>query len=180
MRVHFWRLLQETLYYKDLEEREDAGTPAIVQKVRAALAFAVKSYMGHRLIHGREEALARRALGRLAQNPHLEVLGGDARSDRQPIISFLVYPRGVATPPEEGGKHLHCHFVTRLLNDLFGIQARGGCGCAGPYVHALLGICRERSLAIRSAVEEVSITIPPLTFPHVKALFRPVAFESMI
>jgi hypothetical protein len=27
-----------------------------------------------------------------------------------------------------------------LLNDLFGIQARGGCSCAGPYGHRLLGI----------------------------------------
>jgi selenocysteine lyase/cysteine desulfurase len=27
-----------------------------------------------------------------------------------------------------------------LLNDLFGIQSRGGCACAGPYGQALLGI----------------------------------------
>lgn len=27
-----------------------------------------------------------------------------------------------------------------LLNDLFGIQARGSCGCAGPYSQSLLGI----------------------------------------
>ena len=33
-----------------------------------------------------------------------------------------------------------------LLNDLFGIQARGGCSCAGPYGHRLLGH-RSRPLA---------------------------------
>jgi hypothetical protein len=27
-----------------------------------------------------------------------------------------------------------------VLNDLFGIQSRGGCSCAGPYGHRLLGI----------------------------------------
>ncbi|MQL95555.1 hypothetical protein Taro_028214 [Colocasia esculenta] len=145
---------KETLYCEDLEEREDAGTPAIVQKVRAALAFAVKSYAGHGLIRGRETALARKALGRLAQNPRVQVLGGDTRGDRQPIVSFLVYPGGGPPAAVPGAKHLHCHFVTRLLNDLFGVQARGGCACAGPYSHVLLGICRERSLAVRSAVEK--------------------------
>ncbi len=32
-----------------------------------------------------------------------------------------------------------------MLNDLFGIQSRGGCSCAGPYGHRLLGIDIERS-----------------------------------
>jgi selenocysteine lyase/cysteine desulfurase len=45
--------------------------------------------------------------------------------------------------------------VTRLLNDLFGIQARGGCACAGPYGHALLDVDKELSLGIRSAILEV-------------------------
>ena len=42
-------------------------------------------------------------------------------------------------------KPLHGPFVATLLNDLFGIQARGGCSCAGPYGHRLLGIDIERS-----------------------------------
>ncbi|CAA6657259.1 unnamed protein product [Spirodela intermedia] len=133
---------EETLYCEDLEEREDAGTPPIVQKFRAALAFAVKSFAGHALIRDREAALARRAMARLAANARIRVLG-NLSGDRQPIFSFIVYPGGA------GGKHLHCHFATRLLNDLFGIQARGGCACASPYGHLLLGICREQSLAFR-------------------------------
>lgn len=36
--------------------------------------------------------------------------------------------------------YLHHNFVVALLNDLFGIQARGSCGCAGPYSQSLLGI----------------------------------------
>ncbi|CAA7393297.1 unnamed protein product [Spirodela intermedia] len=137
---------EETLYCEDLEEREDAGTPPIVQKFRAALAFAVKSFAGHALIRDREAALARRAMARLAANARIRVLG-NLSGDRQPIFSFIVYPGGA------GGKHLHCHFATRLLNDLFGIQARGGCACASPYGHLLLGICREQSLAFRAAIK---------------------------
>jgi hypothetical protein len=44
-----------------------------------------------------------------------------------------------------GGRYLHHNFVVALLNDLFGIQSRGGCSCAGPYGHRLLGIDIERS-----------------------------------
>ena len=43
------------------------------------------------------------------------------------------------------GRYLHHNFVVALLNDLFGIQSRGGCSCAGPYGHRLLGIDLERS-----------------------------------
>ena len=43
------------------------------------------------------------------------------------------------------GRYLHHNYVVALLNDLFGIQSRGGCSCAGPYGHRLLGIDIERS-----------------------------------
>ena len=50
-------------------------------------------------------------------------------------MSFLV---------RHGDLYLHHNFVVALLNDLFGIQARGGCSCAGPYGHRLLGIDLEQ------------------------------------
>jgi hypothetical protein len=43
------------------------------------------------------------------------------------------------------GLYLHHNFVVALLHDLFGIQSRGGCSCAGPYGHRLLGIDLDRS-----------------------------------
>jgi hypothetical protein len=49
---------------------------------------------------------------------------------------------------------LHYGFVVALLNDLFGIQARGGCSCAGPYGHALLGLGEGRSTALENRVAE--------------------------
>src|SRR6185312_13213733 len=38
------------------------------------------------------------------------------------------------------GDHLHANFVVAVLSDLFGIQARSGCFCAGPYLHRMYAI----------------------------------------
>ncbi|ONK79954.1 uncharacterized protein A4U43_C01F12220 [Asparagus officinalis] len=154
---------KDVVYSDDVEEREDAGTPAIVQKIRAAMAFSVKEWMGHVFIREKESCLVQRALQRLLSNPHVRILGSTC-TDRQPIISFNVYPEG------QRGKHLHCRFVTKLLNDLFGIQARGGCACAGPYGHVLLGIDKAQSKLIKSAVERGYNGVKPgwtrVSFPY--------------
>lgn len=51
--------------------------------------------------------------------------------------------------------------MVALLNDLFGIQARGGCSCAGPYGHRLLGIDAEHSDAIRDEIGQGCAGIRP-------------------
>jgi hypothetical protein len=51
-----------------------------------------------------------------------------------------------------GEKYLHHNYVVALLNDLFGIQARGGCSCAGPYGHRLLAIDPAHSQAYRDEI----------------------------
>jgi selenocysteine lyase/cysteine desulfurase len=150
----------DTVYVNGVEEREDAGTPPIAQKVRASLAFWVKEHVGLGAIALREDAHADAAMRWLLSNPAVQVLG-DVVAPRLPIFSFLVYPGehgggGIATPTCRRRLPLHGRFVARLMNDLFGIQARGGCGCAGPYGHALLGVGDELSLRIRSAILKVS------------------------
>jgi selenocysteine lyase/cysteine desulfurase len=122
-------------FVTDIEAREDAGTPAILQKTRAALAFWVKEQVGTELIEQRERHFSTRALERLGQNPKLEILG-NLTAKRLAVVSFLV---------RSNDRYLHPRFVVRLLNDLFGIQSRGGCACAGPYGHQLLHIDEERS-----------------------------------
>jgi selenocysteine lyase/cysteine desulfurase len=122
-------------FVTDIEAREDAGTPAILQKMRAALAFWVKEQVGTVLIEQRERDFIKRALERLGKNPKLEILG-NLTAKRLAVVSFLV--RSEAS--NGGGRYLHPRFVVRLLNDLFGIQSRGGCACAGPYGHRLLHI----------------------------------------
>ena len=130
-------------YYDDIEVREDAGTPAIVQKLRAALAFRVKERIGAHVIEARERELIGRVLPRLAAIPGVTVLG-NVEAPRLAVASFLV---------ASGGKQLHAKFVIRLLSDLFGVQGRAGCSCAGPYGHALLGIDDELSACFLAAIE---------------------------
>ncbi|KAK3161840.1 hypothetical protein QOZ80_1BG0082170 [Eleusine coracana subsp. coracana] len=152
----------DTVYSGDAEEREDAGTPAIIQKVRAALAFRVKEWVGEACVEACEAsmlALARRCTGKAA-NPNLRLLlGADSdKSSRLPVLSFVIQKAPPHAKPdgnddERPRMQLHCRFVTKLLNDLFGVQARAGCACAGPYGHQLLGITPDRAKAIKSAVE---------------------------
>jgi hypothetical protein len=126
-------------YLDDPVAREEGGTPAIVESIRAGLVFALKQSVGTDVIADREERLWSRALRRWSTNPGIVVLG-NPRARRLPIVSVQI---------RHGARHLHHNFVVALLNDLFGIQARGGCSCAGPYGHRLLGIDEERSRAFR-------------------------------
>ncbi|KAK9135801.1 hypothetical protein Syun_015131 [Stephania yunnanensis] len=154
---------KDTLYFHDIEEREDAGTPGIIQKIRAALAFSVKEYMGYQLIEAREKLWLQCAFRRLLPNPNIRILG-DTSVMRHPILSFLIHTTSLdddqvnCTWREEEvvmkDKPLNCRFIAKLLNDLFGIQARGGCACAGPYAHYLLDIDREHSAALRAAIQK--------------------------
>ncbi|CAH3136888.1 unnamed protein product [Porites lobata] len=120
------------LYLKDIEEREEGGTPAIVESIRAGMVFQLKQAVGTNVIEDREEELCRKALAVLQKNPNIKILG-NKEARRLPIFSMLIRH-------EDSGKFLHHNFVSVLLNDLYGIQARGGCACAGPYAQDLLGI----------------------------------------
>ncbi len=125
----------EHVYLEDIEHREEGGTPAIVESIRAGLVFQLKAAVGVEAIREREEAFIRRAIDRWRANPSIEILG-NPELPRLSIVSFVV---------RHGGRYLHHNLVVAMLNDLFGIQARGGCSCAGPYGHRLLGIDVETS-----------------------------------
>jgi selenocysteine lyase/cysteine desulfurase len=117
-------------YLSDPVHREEGGTPAIIESIRAGLVFQLKAAVGWQTIRAREEDFIRRAITSWAANPAIEILG-NRDAWRLSIVSFVVRHRG---------EYLHHNFIVALLNDLFGIQARGGCSCAGPYGHRLLGI----------------------------------------
>jgi hypothetical protein len=125
----------EHVYLDDPEHREEGGTPAIIESIRAGLVFQLKQQVGAEAIRAREEDFIERALAAWTQVPGLEVLG-DLRARRLSIVSFVI---------RHADGYLHHDFVVALLNDLFGIQSRGGCSCAGPYGHRLLGIDLETS-----------------------------------
>ena len=130
----------EHRYLEDIEHREEGGTPAIIESIRAGVVFALKDAVGVDAIRERESSFIRRAIERWSQHPSIEILG-NPELDRLSIVSFVV--RYVA--PDGARRYLHHNYVVSLLNDLFGIQSRGGCSCAGPYGHRLLGIDLERS-----------------------------------
>jgi selenocysteine lyase/cysteine desulfurase len=122
-------------YFEDPEHREEGGTPAIVESIRAGLVFQLKDAVGVEEIRDREERFIRTAIRSWEENPNLEVLGNH-EAERLSIVSFVV---------KHGERFLHHNYVVAILNDLFGIQSRGGCSCAGPYGHRLLGIDLDTS-----------------------------------
>ena len=127
---------EEHAYLSDPEHREEGGTPAIIDSIRAGLVFQLKEAVGVETIRAREEHFLARAVESWRREPSIEILG-NLDAPRLSIVSFVV--RGTS------GHYLHHNYVVAVLNDLFGIQARGGCSCAGPYGHRLLGIDLERS-----------------------------------
>jgi selenocysteine lyase/cysteine desulfurase len=129
-------------YLDDPVAREEGGTPAIIESIRAGLAVALKQAVGTDLITAREERLWRHVLRRWAGSPGIEILGS-RQASRLSIVSFRI---------RHGASFLHHNFVVAVLNDLFGIQARGGCSCAGPYGHRLLAIGATRSHAFRDEI----------------------------
>jgi selenocysteine lyase/cysteine desulfurase len=132
----------EHRYLDDPVEREEGGTPAIVESIRAGLVFQLKEAVGAGTIQALERSFIRRAVASWDANPNIELLG-NLEAERLSIVSFVV---------RHGPRYLHHNFVVALLNDLFGIQSRGGCSCAGPYGHRLLGIDIERSHAFEREI----------------------------
>jgi selenocysteine lyase/cysteine desulfurase len=126
----------EHRYLSDPAQREEGGTPAIIEAIRAGLVFQLKEAVGIEVIRAHEEDYLRRAVMTWQAEPTIEILG-NLDAERLSIVSFVVRA--------PSGRYLHHNFVVALLNDLFGIQSRGGCSCAGPYGHRLLGIDVERS-----------------------------------
>ncbi|MFW8635171.1 aminotransferase class V-fold PLP-dependent enzyme [Cribrihabitans pelagius] len=128
-------------YSADLSAREEAGTPNVIGDIRAALALLVKEAVGQERIEAREARFAQMAWEGWGNDPHLTLLG-HREAPRLPIFSFLVR--------DSEGNPVHQQLFTRMLSDVHGIQARGGCACAGPYAHRLLGIGEAESEALFS------------------------------
>ena len=139
-------------YIDDIEEREKAGTPGILQTIRSALAIDLQHEIGVERIEERERDLIGRALQRLSAQPGVDIIADAAPERRLAILSFNI---------RSGQRYLHPRFVVRLLNDLFGIQSRAGCSCAGPYGHRLLHIDLETSERYRQFIRTGQEGIKP-------------------
>jgi selenocysteine lyase/cysteine desulfurase len=141
----------EHRYLESPEAREEGGTPAIVESIRAGMVFQLKESVGTDAIRAKEESFIHRAIASWKANPHIAILG-KLDAWRLSIVSFVI---------RHGGRYLHHNYIAALLNDLFGVQARAGCSCAGPYGHRLLGIDLATSRAFEREIVEGCEGIKP-------------------
>ncbi|MCK9638544.1 MAG: aminotransferase class V-fold PLP-dependent enzyme [Prolixibacteraceae bacterium] len=128
----------EFKYVDDIEAREDGGTPAFLQTIKAALCIKLKEQMGTEKMKIREEELVKIVFGEMPKIPQLHILANNIQ-DRLGIISFYL-------------ENVHFNLVVKLLNDRFGIQVRGGCACAGTYGHFLLDVSYALSKQITERI----------------------------
>lgn len=126
-------------YVDQIEAREDGGTPAFLQTIKVALAIKLKEEMGVNRMLEREEELMDILWEGLSAIPNLHILAPNCRK-RIGILSLYI-------------DDLHYNLATRILNDRFGIQARGGCSCAGTYGHYLLHVTPEHSHDITCLID---------------------------
>lgn len=134
-------------YLPSIEEREDGGTPAFLQTIRAALAVKLKEQMGVQQIMQREEEMVKKVFHKLKQIQGLHILASDV-TKRVGVISFYI----------DG---LHYNLGVKLLNDRFGIQVRGGCSCAGTYGHYLLHVSPDYSHRITEKIDQGDFSEKP-------------------
>ncbi len=128
---------------KNIETREKAGTPPILQAIKAALVMDLKEKIGTDIIEDIELKYSKFFVEKLKKIKNVEIIGEISSDRRIPIVSFNINHKD---------RILHPKFVAKLLNDLFGIQSRAGCSCAGPYGHILLNIDHITSTKYRNLI----------------------------
>lgn len=153
----------EKQYYSDIEAREDGGTPPFLGAIKAALAIKLKEKMGVEAVAAREEEIVRRVFATLEGAPGVQILASDQKN-RLAVFAMVI----------DG---LHYNLVTKLLNDRFGIQARGGCACAGTYGHVLFHIDQPMSKKITDRINTGDLSHKP---GFVRLSFNPTMTDETI
>ncbi len=134
-------------FVSNIEAREDGGTPAFLQAIKAALCIKLKDEMNVEKMRKREKELINIAFSELKKINGLHILAGHIE-ERLGAISFYV-------------EDIHYNLLVKLLNDRFGIQVRGGCSCAGTYGHYLLHVDPLRSKQITDKINVGDLSEKP-------------------
>ena len=134
-------------YITNIEQREDGGTPPILQGIKAAMCVRLKEAMGVENMRMREEEILNIIFDRFSGMENVEILEGRIKK-RLGVISFII-------------NGAHYNLITKILNDRFGIQARGGCSCAGTYGHILLHVDAARSYEILNSIRAKEMQYKP-------------------
>lgn len=137
----------EHKFVNNIEAREDGGTPAFLQSIRASLSIKLKEEMGVENILKREEHLVKTAFEGLRKIPGLHILA-DNIEYRLGAISFYV-------------DNIHYNLIVKILNDRYGVQVRGGCSCAGTYGHYLLHVTPQMSKHITEKIDHGDLSEKP-------------------
>ena len=137
----------EYAFVDEIEEREDAGTPAFLQTIRTALVIKLKQKMNCKKIEERENEINKIIFDKLLKIKNIVVL---AKNNRNRLSVFSFYH-----------KKIHYNLFVKLLSDVFGIQVRGGCACAGTYGHFLLNIKKTESHKITNEINSGNLSHKP-------------------
>lgn len=130
-------------YEERIELREDAGTPGILQLIRASLAYQLRNELGFNFIKSRKEELLKVLFDGLKEIDGVTIYG-NLNEENIGIVSFNIH----GIDPYE---------LCANLSNSEGIQTRAGCSCAGPYGHDLLGIEHEISIEERPGWVRVGV-----------------------
>ncbi|WP_419771059.1 MAG: aminotransferase class V-fold PLP-dependent enzyme [Candidatus Marinarcus sp.] len=130
------------IYHEDIQSRETAGTPGILQLIKAALAYALRNEIGFEFIEQRKQELLSGFLTQLKKIPSIKIYGNQ-NAKNIGIVSFNI---------EKKDPYEICEFLSSK-----GIQTRAGCSCAGPYGHDLLGLKDQIDLADKPGWVRISI-----------------------
>ena len=134
-------------FVNNIELREDGGTPAFLQTIKAALSIQLKEQMGIDNMKNREEELVKIGFEELRKINGLHLLA-DNIERRLGAFSFYI-------------DNIHYNLIVKILNDRFGIQVRGGCSCAGTYGHYLLHVRKDRSKYITDKIDHGDFSEKP-------------------
>lgn len=119
-----------TIYKPDIESREMGGTPNIIGIIRLGYILLLKQHI-YDIIQNNEHILTKyinRRMRKLEEKySSFKVIGLESKTDED----LPIYPVTI--------RGLHFNFITILLNDLFGIQTRGGTSCCGTFAR----ICKK-------------------------------------
>ena len=123
-------------YVKDIELREESGTPDIIGSVRIGLSLILRERIDHFIILKKEQEINQKLYFKLKTSHkhinNIHILSDEnSQNPHIPIFSFLI---------SFNKKLFHPNYISALLNDIFGIQSRPGCSCASTYGQYLLGI----------------------------------------
>jgi len=114
------------IYQNEIKDREDAGTPPIIQFIRASLAYQLRNEIGFDFIKYQKNELMQFLLDELKTIPNC-VIYGNIKVENIGIVSFNI---------KDISPYTLCNQISKDGN----FQTRAGCSCAGPYGHDLLGL----------------------------------------